>query len=166
MPPKLRIFEYNYSTHQRIPQSYHKTSTRYYTNIQHLFKSTCGPHTNTNFRTSSRGIRLVQGFHYLVGHQESFFQMLIELFFRTISFGSLPKYVQPSGRPVRFYQPEYMTHVLTGGCGDIAFKGFGYFTKFSHQRERFVFVSLLASWLLPSPSTASWLLPSPGLNPP
>ena len=76
----------------------------------------------------------------MVGHHGSFFQILIELFFRTISFGSLPKCIQPSGRPVRFYQPEYMTHVLTGGCGDIPFKGLEYFTKFPRQRECFFFV--------------------------
>jgi hypothetical protein len=35
-----------------------------------------------------------------------------------------------------------MTHVLTGGCGDIPFKGFGYFMKFPRQRERFVLIPL------------------------
>ena len=33
-----------------------------------------------------------------------------------------------------------MTHVLSGDCGDIYFKGLGYFTKFPRQWERLIFV--------------------------
>src|SRR6185437_12993612 len=80
------------------------------------------------------------GLHYLISHHGSFLQILTELFLSTISSSSLPKCVQMSGCPIRFHQPEYMTHVLTGGCGGIPLKGLGYFTKFPRQRERFAFV--------------------------
>ena len=139
MLPKLRIFEYNYSTHQRIPQSYHKTSTRYYTNIQHMFKCTCGPHAKTTCNKSSRGLRLVQGLHYLVSHHGGLLQVLIELRISTIRLFALPKCIKRSMWPVGFYQPEYMSHVLSGGCGDIPFKTIGYFLKLPRQDERFVF---------------------------
>src|SRR6185503_17557797 len=128
MLPKLMTFEYDCSTHQRIPQSYHKTSTRYYTNIQHLFKSTCGLHTKTNYKQSSRRLRLAQGLHYLVGHHGSFFQILTELFFSTISFGALSKCIKTCAWPVRFHQPEYMPHVLSSGYGDVPFETFRYFS--------------------------------------
>jgi len=43
MPPKLMPFEYHYSTYQRIAQSFHKTSTRHYTNLNICTRqSTCG----------------------------------------------------------------------------------------------------------------------------
>ena len=91
--------------------------------VQKYFWLTC----QLNYTQSSRRLRLVQGLHYLISHYGSFFQILTKLFLSTNSSSFLHKCVQMSGCPIRFHQPEYMTHVLTGGCGGIPLKGLGYF---------------------------------------
>ena len=123
-------FEYIYSTQQRIVQSNHKYLTlhKYSTSVQ----STCSPHAKTNYNQSSRGLRLVQGLHYLVSHHGGFLQILIELFISTIRLCALPKCIKRSLWRVRLHQPEYMSHVLSGGCGDVPFETLGYFLKPPH----------------------------------
>ena len=98
--------------------------------------------TPNNFTNSSRRSGLVQGLHYLVCNGGGFFQILMELAINAISLCALSKRIKWSAWPVGLYQPEYVSQILSGGCGDIPFKAFGYFTKPPRQRERFVFIPL------------------------
>ena len=126
MLPTLRTFEYNYSTHQRISQSYHKTSTQTLHKYSIFVQTVLPAHVPTQTHSKIKKNLTV---HNLVGHHGSFFHILTELLIRTVRFGSLPKCVQTSRWPVRLHQPEYETHVLAGGCGDIPLEGLGYFMK-------------------------------------
>ena len=121
MLPTLRIFEYNYSIHQRIPQSKYKylTLRKYLVFIQKYF----WPTRQLNYNKSSRRLVFVQGLYNLVSHSGSLYQILTELIIRTVSPGSLPKCVQASRWLVSLHQPEYMTHVLLGDGGDIPLEG-------------------------------------------
>ena len=76
------------------------------------------PHANQLTTRSSRGLGLVKRLHYLICYHGGLSQILIELIISAIRLCTLPKCIQTSGWPVRIHQPEYMTHVLTGGCGD------------------------------------------------
>ena len=64
----------------------------------------------------------------------------MEFFVSTICLCAHPKCIKRSLWPVG-HQPEYMPYVLSGGCGDVPFEIFGYFTKPPRQTERFVFIS-------------------------
>ena len=117
MLPTLRIFEYSYLIHQRIPQSKYKylTLRKYLVFVQKYF----WPTRQLNYNKSSRRLGLVQGLYNLVSHSGSLRQILTKLIIHTISPGSLPKRVQASRWPVSLHQPKYMTHVLSGDGGDI-----------------------------------------------
>ena len=99
-------------------------------------------HVPNSLQANSRRFRLVQSLHYLVGNGRSLLQILIELIISAISLRALAKCIKWSTWPVGLHQPEYMPHVLSGGCGDIPFKALGNFAKPPHQCERFVFTSL------------------------
>ena len=98
--------------------------------------------TPKKFTNSSRRSGLVQGLHYLICNGGGLLQIQIELIISAISLRALPKQIKWSSWPVGLYQPEYVSHVLSGICGDIPFKAFGYFTKPPRQRERFVLIPL------------------------
>ena len=138
MLPTLRIFEYNYSIHQRIPQSKYKylTLRKYLVFVQKYF----WPTHQLNYNKSSRRLGLVQGLYNLVSHSGSLRQILTELIIRTVSLGSLPKRIQASRWLVSLHQPEYMTHILSGDGGDIPLEGPWDFAKSPRQRERFISV--------------------------
>ena len=126
---------------------------------KHLYKTEYLWHQTPKHSTSnSRRSRLVQGLHYLVCNGGGFSQILMELVISTISLHALPKWIKWSTWPVGPYQPEYMSHVLSGGRGDVPFKAFRYFTKPPHQRERFIFIPL---WDLPQALPRPEQHPSP-----
>ena len=110
MLPTLRTHEYNHSTQQKIPQSYHQVLN--VTQISNIcpkyFWLTC----QLNYKKSLRRLCPAQGFYNLISHPGSFRQILTELILRTVSFGSLPKGVQTSGWPIRLHQPKHVTYLL------------------------------------------------------
>ena len=138
MLPTLRIFEYNYSIHQRIPQSKYKylTLCKYLVFVQKYF----WPTHQLNYNKSSRRLCLVQGLYNLVSHPGSLCQILMELIIRIVSPGSLPKRVQASRWLVSLHQPKYMTHILLGDGRDIPLEGPWDFAKYPRQCERFISV--------------------------
>ena len=138
MLPKLVTFEYIHSTQQRIIQSNHKYLTLHKYSI--FVPKYLRPTRQIKLQTSSRGLGLAQSFHYLVSHHRGFLQILIELCINTIRLCALPKCIKRSLWPVGLHQPEYMSHVLSGGCGDIPYETFGYFSKLLRQSERFAFI--------------------------
>jgi hypothetical protein len=97
MLPKLMPFEYNYSTHQRIAKSYHKTSTWHYTNIKHLFKVLVA-HTPNNLTSKFKGIQACSE------SPLSYRQWRKSL---ADTDWIAHQYSQPS-RPVQVHQVEYM----------------------------------------------------------
>ena len=141
------------------------------TQIFNIVQKYLRPTRQLKLPASSRGLGLVQGLYYLVGHHGSFFQILTELFFSTISFGTLPKCIKTCAWPVRFHQLEYMTHLLTGGCGDIHFKGFGTLRSFpakesgSSSFPSGISITSAISWAasLTSLSSTSFATSSPGI---
>src|SRR6185437_7038552 len=116
MLPTLRTHEYIYSTQQGIPQSYHQVLN--ITQISNICSKYFRLTRQLNYKKSSRRLCLAQGLYNLISHPGSFCQILTELIICTVSLGSSPKSIQTSGRPIRFYQPKYMTYVLAGNVGD------------------------------------------------
>ena len=121
MLPTLRTHEYNHSTQQRIPQSYHQVLN--ITQISNICSKYFWLTRQLNYKKSLRRLCPTQGFYNLISHPGSFRQILTELIIRTSSLGSLSKSVQTSGWPIRFHQPKYVTYVLTGDVGDKPLEG-------------------------------------------
>ena len=113
MPPTLRTVEYNYSTRQRIPQSYHQV-LNITTNIQYLFNSTPGPHTNLITIKSSRRLSLAQGFYDLIGHSGSLCQIMTKFIFSTISHWPLVQ-ARPCGWLANKISPAQVRDPRTDG---------------------------------------------------
>ena len=119
-----------------------KQSIQQYTNLNICTHRVLEALNANHFTTNSRRSGLVQSLHYLVCNSGGLLQILIELFISTISLRALPKCIKWSTWPVGHHQPEYMSHVLSGGQGDVPFKAFKYFMKPPRQHERFVFIPL------------------------
>src|SRR6185369_8829934 len=105
MLPTLRTLEYNHSTQQRIPQSYHQVLN--ITQISNICSKYFWLTLQHNYKKSLRRLCPAQGFYNLISHPGSFRQILMELIICTVSLGSSPKSIQTSGRPIRLYQSKY-----------------------------------------------------------
>ena len=121
MLPTLRILEYNYSTQQRIQQSYHQVLN--ITQISNICLKYFWLTRQLNYKKSLRRLCPAQGFYNLISHLVSFYQILTELIIGTISLGSSSKSIQTSGRPIRFHQPKYVNYILTGNVRDKLLEG-------------------------------------------
>ena len=136
MLPKLRTHEYNYSTQQGIPQSYHQVLN--ITQISNICSKYFRLTRQLNYKKSLRRLCLAQGFYNLISHPGSFRQILTELILSTISLGSSSKSIQTSTWPIRFHQPKYVTHVLASDGRNKPLKSSGNFAKPPCQCERFI----------------------------
>src|SRR6185437_14992388 len=121
MLPTLRTLEYNHSTQQRIPQSYHQVLNT--TQISNICSKYFWLTRQLNYKKSLRRLCPAQGFYNLISHPGSFRQILTELIIRIASLGSLSKSIQTSGWPIRFHQPKSVTYVLADDVGDKPLEG-------------------------------------------
>ena len=138
MPPELMPFEYHYSTYQRIVQSFHKTSTRHYTN-----SNICTKYLRLTYQIVHNQLKVTWTCSrpplscLLWGR---FLSDIDQIGHRCNRPLHLPRAHLVDYVANRTSQPEYMSYILSGGCGDIPLKALGYFMKPSHQRERLVFI--------------------------
>jgi hypothetical protein len=112
------------------------------------------------FITSQCFLVLLQAFNYPVGHWFDFFQIVSNLFFRTICGHAVCQWLHIGLWPERIDKSKHMCHISLGGLGDVASNLYRASRRCSSNVLLSTAPSFEGSAMLMTTCAASWRLSS------